>query len=222
MLNSRPVRLLWHHLNRLTRLAIIATTITAMLCAIIIIVLRYWLLPNIEQFHDKITASLSAAIGNPVKIGKIEGNWLGMSPRLDFTDVRIMDNQGQPALTLPHINASVSWLSVPAAELRLASLEIDRPALLVRRDTQGKIHIGSVAVSSGGSDNNLANWLLHQSRMVVRNAVIVWVDEQRGAPPLMLDQVNLRIESLFSHHQFAPCHPQGACLPAGYTRRFSR
>ncbi len=203
MLNSRPVRLLWHHLNRLTRLAIIATTITAMLCAIIIIVLRYWLLPNIEQFHDKITASLSAAIGNPVKIGKIEGNWLGMSPRLDFTDVRIMDNQGQPALTLPHINASVSWLSVPAAELRLASLEIDRPALLVRRDTQGKIHIGSVAVSSGGSDNNLANWLLHQSRMVVRNAVIVWVDEQRGAPPLMLDQVNLRIESLFSHHQFA-------------------
>jgi uncharacterized protein (TIGR02099 family) len=203
MWNSRPVRLLWHHLNRLTRLAIIATTITAMLCALVIIVLRYWLLPNIEQFHEKITSSLSSAIGNPVKIGKIEGNWMGMFPRLDFTDLRIMDNQGQPALVLPRINASVSWLSVPAAELRLASLEIDRPALLVRRDTQGKLYIGSVAVSSGGSDNNLANWLLHQSRMVVRNAVIVWVDEQRDAPPLMLDQVNLRIESLFSHHQFA-------------------
>ena len=203
MLNSRAVRLLWHHLNRLTRLAIIATTITAMLCAIVIIVLRYWLLPNIEQFHDKISASLSAAIGNPVSIGKIEGNWMGMYPHLNLTDVNILDNQGKPALVLPHINASASWLSVPAAELRLASLEIDRPALLIRRDTQGKIYIGSVAVSSGGSDKNLANWLLHQSRMVVRNAVIVWVDEQRGAPPLMLDQVNLRIESLFSHHQFA-------------------
>jgi uncharacterized protein (TIGR02099 family) len=203
MLNSRPVRLFWHHLNRLTRLAIIATTVTAMLCAITILVMRYWLLPNIEQFHDKITASLSLAIGNPVTIGKIEGDWTGMSPRLNFTDVNILDNQGQPALVLPRINASVSWLSLPAAELRMASLEIDRPALLIRRDTEGKIYIGSVAISSGRSDNNLANWLLHQSRMVVRNAVIVWVDEQHGAPPLMLDQVNLRIESLFSHHQFA-------------------
>jgi uncharacterized protein (TIGR02099 family) len=203
MLNSRPVRLFWHHLNRLTRLAIIATTLTAILCAITIIALRYWLLPDIEQFHDKITASLSQAIGNPVTIGKIEGNWTGMYPRLNFTDVNILDNQGQPALVLPRINASVSWLSLPAAELRMASLEIDRPALLVRRDTKGQIYIGSVAISSGKSDNNLANWLLHQSRMVVRNAVIVWIDEQLGAPPLMLDQVNLRIENLFSHHQFA-------------------
>src|ERR1035437_2331835 len=203
MLNSLPVRLLWHSLNWLTRITIVTTAVTAVLCAITIIVLRYWLLPDIEQFHGKITSSLATAMGNPVSIGKIEGDWKGLHPRMNFTDVRILDAQGQPALVLPHIDVSVSWLSLLAAELRLASLEIDRPELLIRRDRQGKIFIGSGAFTTGGTENDLANWLLHQSSMVVRNAVIVWLDGQHGAPPLVLDQVNLRIENLFSHHQFA-------------------
>lgn len=203
MLNSRPVRLLWHSLNWLTRITIVTTAVTAVLSAIIILTLRYWLLPDIEQFHGRITASMSAAMGNPVNIDKIRGDWDGLQPRLTLTDVRILDKQGQPALVLPRIDASVSWLSLLAAELRLSSLEIERPELLIRRDSQGKIYIGSVAIASEGTDNDLANWMLHQSRMVVRNAIIVWQDEQRGAPPLVLDQVNLRIENLFSHHQFA-------------------
>jgi len=203
MLNSLPVRLLWRSFNHLTRLTIVTSVIVALLCAITIITLRYWLLPDIEQFHDRITTSLSGAMGNPVSIGKIRGDWNGLHPHLNLTDVRILDQQKQAALVLPNMDASVSWLSLLTAELRLSSLEIDRPELLIRRDAQGHIFIGSVALSAQGTDNNLADWLLHQSRVVVRNAVIVWLDEQRGAPALVLDRVNLRIESLFNHHQFA-------------------
>ena len=203
MLNSRPVRLLWRSFNHLTRLTIATSAIIALLCAITIITMRYWLLPDIEQFHDKITASLSAAMGNPVAIGEIEGDWNGLYPHLKMTDVRILDEQKKPALVLPHIDAKISWLSLFVAELRLSSLEIDRPELLIRRDVNGKTFIGSVALSSQGTDNDLANWLLHQSHMVVRNATIVWLDEQRDAPALVLNQVNLRIENLFRHHQFA-------------------
>ena len=203
MLNSLPVRVLWHSFNWLTRLTIVASAIIAVLAALTIIVLRYWLLPDIEHYHDKITASLAAAIGNPVSIGKIEGDWQGLQPHLSFTDVRILDEQRQPALVLPSINSSVSWMSLINTELRLASLEIDRPELLIRRDVQGKIYIGGVPLSKQGSDNDLANWLLHQPRMVVRDAVIVWVDEQRAAPALLLKNVSLRIESRFNDHRFA-------------------
>ncbi len=205
MLNSLPVRLLWHSLNWLTRLTIVASAVMAVLIALSIIVLRYWLLPDIEQYHDRITASLATAIGNPVAIGKIEGDWQGFRPRLNFSDVRILDEQRQPALVLPSINSSVSWLSLFTAELRLASLEVDKPELLIRRDVQGNVYIGGVALSKRGGNNDLSDWLLRQSRMVVRNARIVWQDEQRGAPPLALDQVNLRIESvsIFNHHSFA-------------------
>ena len=203
MLNSLPIRLLWHSFNWLTRLVIVASAVMAVLMALVILMLRYWLLPNVEQYHDRIAASLSGAIGNPVTIGKIEGDWLGFQPRLSFADVQILNEQRQPALVLPRIDGSVSWMSLFTAELRLASLEIDRPELLIRRDAQGKVFIGGVALSKQGGGNDLADWMLHQSRMVARDALIVWVDEQREAPPLVLQRVNLRIENLFSHHRFA-------------------
>lgn len=203
MLKFLPVRLLWHSFNWLTRFAIVALSTIAVLFAIIIIALRYWLLPDIEQYHDSITSSLSAAIGNPVTIGRISGDWQGLHPRLDFSDVRILDQQGQPSLMLQDVNGSISWMSLLTAQLRLASLEIDRPELLVRRDADSNIFIGGVKLSRRGGDNDLSDWLLHHNRVVVRDAVIVWVDETRDGLPLILRDVNFRLESLFDHHRFA-------------------
>jgi uncharacterized protein (TIGR02099 family) len=204
MLNSLPARLLWHSLNWLTRLAIAASAVMAVLMALAIIVLRYWVLPDIRQYHDQITASFAAAIGNPVTIGEIAADWEGFQPRLNFSDVRILDEQRQPALVLPRINGSISWMSLFTLELRLANLEIDKPELLIRRDAHGKFFIGGIALSRQGGGNDLSDWLLHQSRMVVRDALIVWLDEQRAAPPLVLQQVNLRVENnLFGRHRFA-------------------
>ena len=203
MLKSFTFRLLWRSLSWLTRLAIVATTALALLIALAIIALRYYLLPDVEQYHDMITASMASAIGNTVTIGKIEGDWQGLQPHLNFTDVRILDKKHQPALVFPSINSSVSWMSLFSAELRLASLEISKPELLIRRDAQGKIYIGDLLLSKQGDEKNMSDWLLHQSRMVVRDALVVWVDERRASPPLVMQQVNLRIESFFSHHLFA-------------------
>ncbi|MBI3222521.1 MAG: TIGR02099 family protein [Nitrosomonadales bacterium] len=203
MLNSLPVRLLWRSLNWLTRLTLILSLALAVLLSLTIILMRYWVLPNAEQYRDRITASLANATGNPVSIGRIESDWQGVSPRLALNEVQFLDEHGVPALTLPRIGASVSWLSLLYAELRLSNLEIDRPELLIRRDAQGNNFIGGVAMSKAGGDNDLADWLLRQSRMQVRDALIVWVDEQRAAPPLVLQKVNLRVESFFSHHRFA-------------------
>ena len=203
MVKFSLAHLLRHNLNRLMRLILVVSTVIGILLAVAIIVLRYWLLPGIEQYHDRITASLASAIGSPVTIGKIEGDWKGLRPHLDFINVRILDEQGQPALVLERIDGSLSWGSLLSAELRLASLEIDKPELLIRRDAQGKFFIGAVLVSKPGDNHNLADWILHQSNLLVRDALIVWVDEQRAAPPLVMRQVNLRINNLFNHHRFA-------------------
>ncbi|HZW87320.1 MAG TPA: hypothetical protein VFF41_07680, partial [Gallionella sp.] len=101
MLNSLPIRLLWHSFNWLTRAAIVVSVTLTLLLALLVILLRYWFLPNIEVYHDRITASLSSAIGSPVTIGKIKGGWESFYPHLEFADVRILDEQGQPALVLP-------------------------------------------------------------------------------------------------------------------------
>ena len=168
MLNSLPVRLIWRSFNWLTRLAIVLSATLAVLIALAIIAMRYWILPDIEQYHDNITASLSAAIGNSVTIGRIEGDWQGFLPRLDFSDVRILDDQRQVALALKHVSGSVSWMSLVTVQMRLASLEIDQPELMVRRDVNGKVFIGGVEITKKGGNSDLSDLLLHQSRIVVR------------------------------------------------------
>ena len=215
MLNSFPVRLFWHSMNWLARVAIVASAVAGLLFAAAVILLRYWLLPDIELYHDRITSTFSAAIGNPVTIGRIEGDWQGFLPRLNFTDVRILDEQRQPALVLQHIDGSLSWLSLFIAQLRLASLEIVKPELRINRDAQGKIYIGNLLLSRPGGNNDFADWMLHQSNVVVRNAHIVWVDELRNAPPLELRNVNLRVGRLFSQHRFAlrAIPPSGLATP---------
>ena len=203
MLNSHPVRLLKLSLNWLWRLVVVVLAVAAVLIAFSIMALRYWLLPNIEQFHNSITSSLSAAIGSPVTIGKIQSEWLGYMPRLNLTDVRILDDQRQTALALKSIDGSLSWMSLLTAEIRLANLEIDSPELMISREISGKLSIGNLLLTKPGDNNDISDWLLHQSNLVVRNARIVWVDKQRDAPPLVLQHVNLRVNNLFSRHRFA-------------------
>jgi uncharacterized protein YhdP len=203
MLNSLPVRIFWHSLNWLSRLIVVASAVSAVLIAFSIMALRYWLLPNIEQYHDSITYSLSAAIGSPVTIGKIQGEWRGFMPRLKLSDVQVLDDHRQIALVLKRIDGSLSWMSLLTAEIRMASLEIDSPELLIRRDAAGKLYIGNLVLSRKGENNDISDWLLHQSNLIVRNALIVWIDQQRDAPPLVLQQVNLRITNFFNRHRFA-------------------
>ncbi|HZW85842.1 MAG TPA: DUF3971 domain-containing protein, partial [Gallionella sp.] len=118
-------------------------------------------------------------------------------------DVRILDEQGQPALVLPTVSNSISWTSLFSGELRFANLEIDKPELLIHRDTQGKIYLGGVALAQQGGGNDVSNWLLRQPDMLAKNALVVWWDEQRGAPALVLTDVDLHIQTLLNHHRFA-------------------
>ena len=189
--------------KRLRRMALMVMLLLLIVAAGLLLALRYWVLPDIGRYHGDITAAASHAIGQPVIIGKIEADWRGIRPRLLFTDVRILDKQGQTALALPSVDNVLSWMTLLAGEVRLYSLELDQPDLLVKRDAQGMLHIAGVALSSQLAGSSASDWLLHQSLIMVRNARITWLDERRAAPPLVLNQVNLRLENSGSRHSFA-------------------
>ncbi|MDH4285919.1 MAG: DUF3971 domain-containing protein, partial [Gallionella sp.] len=203
MPNSLTARILWRSLGWLAQFAVLVSACVAVLVVFAIVLLRYWLLPDIGRYQDSIAASLSGAIGNTVTIGRVEGDWRGYYPRLSLIDVRILDEQQQPALVLSRIDSSISWASLLSAELRLDSLDINRPELLLRRDAQGRIFLGNLLLSGQGGGHNLGDWLLHQSHLSVQDAHIVWADERRDATPLVLKKVSLRIDNLEDRHSFA-------------------
>ncbi len=155
--------------------------------------LRYWLLPNVERYREDIVAAISRSIGLPVKIGALATDWQGLRPRISISDVRVFDRDGREALALPAVENVVSWRSLLALDLRLHSFLIDRPKLGVRRDAQGAIYVAGIAVMGDAGEGGLTDWILGQNEIVVRDAEIEWRDEMRGAPPLSLTALQLRL-----------------------------
>src|SRR3954470_1900163 len=167
----------------------------------LVLALRFWLLPNIEHYRGDIVAAVTRAVGQPVKIGAIEAGWLGLRPQLSFYDVRVYDSAGQEALVLPVVDNVISWRSIARGDLSLHSLAIDSPRLNVRRDAAGAIYVaGMKLASSSRGDSHLADWVFDQAEISVHNAQIEWLDEKRGAPPLTLTDVDLRLRNRGQEH----------------------
>jgi uncharacterized protein (TIGR02099 family) len=168
--------------------------------AALVLALRFWLLPNIERYRGDIVAAVSRSVGLPVKIGGIEAGWQGLRPQISLTDVRILDAEGREALVLPAIDNVVSWQSLARRSLRLHSLVIERPRLAIRRDASGAIYVAGMKLSDQGGDGRFTDWILSQDEIVIRDAAIEWRDDKRGAPPLSLAAVNLRLRNSGQDH----------------------
>jgi uncharacterized protein (TIGR02099 family) len=157
-----------------------------------VLAVRFWLLPDVERYREQIVAAVSFTIGQPVRIGGIEAGWLGLNPRIQLRDVRIYDSAGREALTLPSIHNRIAWSSLLRGELKIDALAIDGLRLQVRRDAQGELYVAGMKLSG---DPRFGRWLAAQDEIVLRDAEIEWHDELRGAPPLALAEVHLRVRN---------------------------
>lgn len=121
----------------------------------LVLALRYWILPNITVYRPDLERLATQAVGLPVTIGKLEASWEGLHPELALEDVRIADRAGRPALILPRVEGVLSWWSLPTLELRLRRLEIDNPALQIRREADGRLLVAGIPVNTQGSGGGL-------------------------------------------------------------------
>lgn len=176
------------------RVAYIALGTFVFLGLLSIIVLRYFVLPHIDDYKPKIVHSISAVLGQKVVIGNIYANWDGLNPHISVFNVDIYDQQNRVALSLAHIEGSLSWTSIPLLSPRLASFSIYQPELTIRREKDGTVYVAGVSMS-GPSKPAFPNWLLSQAKVNVIDANIVWQDDMRGAPALNLDKLNLQLEN---------------------------
>jgi uncharacterized protein (TIGR02099 family) len=187
-------------LRNLVRALEILAWISFFAFATVFLGLRYWLLPNIENYRGDIIAKVSRSIGLPVTIGAITTDWQGLRPRLSTVDVRVYDASGREALVLPAVENVIGWRSLFVGELRSHSFVIDRPKLAVRRDAGGEVYVAGIRISGGKGEGKVTDWILSQSEIVVRDAEIEWQDEKRKAPPLRLSALNFRLQNDGDEH----------------------
>jgi len=190
------------HMKRLLRALEVLAWFAFFALAALVLALRYWVLPDVERYRPDIVAAISKAVGLPVKVGAIEASWSGLRPDITVSDLRILDAQGREALVLPSVHNVLAWGSLLHWDLRLHSLVVDGPRLAVRRDPAGAIYVAGIKLAGRGGDGSLSDWVLGQEEIVIRKAEIEWRDEKRGAPPLTLSGLELKLRNTGDEHAF--------------------
>ena len=174
------------------------------LFVIVILLLRYLVLPHVTHYRGDIERLASANLKTRVTIGAIAADWDGLRPRLSLNDVRVYDKHNEVAINLPQTEATLSWDSFLTFEIRLHRLEIDDADLDIKRLTNGVITVGGVTIDTEpGTGGGLSDWLLDQRRIVIRGGTISWTDQQRHAPTLTFSQAYLLVSRFGIRHRFA-------------------
>ena len=133
---------LWAY--RVTTYAVLAA---GLVFASLVLLLRYWALPHIDDYRQYIVDGLARAAHLRLQIGRIEGDWEGFRPRLLLRDVSLFDAEGKERLKLEQIDSTLSWLSLFSGELRFDSIEVRHLSLEVRRERSGRLLVAGIPVS---------------------------------------------------------------------------
>jgi uncharacterized protein (TIGR02099 family) len=189
--------------RRLLRFAGIAALVAYFGFAAVVLALRFWILPRIEERPEIIAEVISRNIGQRVSIGSVDSGWQRLRPYLALTDLQLYDKDGRVALSLPSVSCTLSWDSLAFGALRFHSLSLDKPNLNIRRDQMGALFVAGVKLNTEAAGTGFSDWLLAQREIIVRDAQVSWDDQLRHAPLLSLADLNFVMRNRGSNHRFA-------------------
>ena len=168
------------------------------------VALRFWYVPHASEYRDKIAAVISNTAGTPISIEAVRGNWEGLRPALEFKSLTVFDHNNHAAVKLDRIYGVLSWWSLLYGSIEFFRIEIDRPTLALRRDQAGKFFLSGIELPQGDptEDTGLADWLLKQRSVVIKNATLSWQDAKVNDEALILTEIGFRLENRGDHHNF--------------------
>jgi len=142
-----------------------------------------WVLPHVDRYRPQLEHLLSAQTGYQIKIAKIAGNWSGIAPQFTLDQVTLSDQEHQ--VIVKQIVLIPSWKSLIAFEPVFANIKVNLPHLTIYRDKQSDLWINQLPIHMIGQ-HRLANWLLGQKNIELRNASIKWQDDFQKTEPIWL------------------------------------
>ena len=161
--------------------------------------LHGWIVPRIGDFRPQLQAQAARVLGVPVQIGAIVARTEGLIPSIELSDVALLDTAGRTALRLPRVVVALSPRSL--LQWGFEQLYIEGPDLDVRRASDGRIYVAGLEFAQNQGDSSAAaDWLFSQGEVYIKGGTVRWTDEQRGAPELALEKVDLVLRNGNWHH----------------------
>lgn len=177
-----------------------------LIVAVGIIALRYYVLPNIDNYRPQITAYIGQHLGLTIELSYLRADWQGINPQIEFSNLVVRDAENKhELLRLPKLNAGLSWRSLLEAQPIFRYLYTQGLQLDVRRDKQGDWWLLNQALSSADNtaDSSLEPallWLARQRNILITDSSLHWTDDYTQSPALLLQQVHLELHKKAQEH----------------------
>ena len=187
-------------MDRLTRILAALTRWGLGLCALALVLMALYvslgreLTPLVAEYRGEVETRGRDALGMPLQIGELKGNWSGFAPILSAHDVTV--GEGANALHLEKVRAVPDlWASLLAREIRIAHLELNGLKISLKQGNDGEWALEGLPVRN---DQPLdPEQLLNSLQMVQQLSVL---DSQVtlqpwGESPLSLTYVGLNLKT---------------------------
>ena len=189
-------------------------------------------LPELGRHRPQIEAWLSRVADRQVEVGTIDVEWRGWTPVFRVGDVRLAGSEaaadtsttdpdgaapGAPAdrsIRIADLGFSVDPLDLlRSGALQPRDVAVGGASFALVRRSDGTLAVGEFedrAPAESRGIGRLMRWMPGQARVSLLASRIVWIDEQRGLPPLPFDGVTLHLEHAGGRYRIS-----GAFEPPG-------
>ncbi len=187
-------------MDRLTRILAALTRWGLGLCALVLVLMALFvslgreLTPLVAEYRADVEDKASDALGMPLQIGKLEGNWSGLAPVLLAHDVMV--GEGSNALRLDQVRAVPDlWASLLAREVRIAHLELNGLKISLKEGEDGHWALEGLPVQQDQPLNpeQLLNRMQRVQQLSVLDSQITL--QPLGESPLTLTYVGLNLKT---------------------------
>ncbi|MGF6315556.1 YhdP family protein [Pseudomonas frederiksbergensis] len=187
-------------MDRLTRILAALTRWGLGLCALVLVLMALFvslgreLAPLVAEYRADVEDKASDALGMPLQIGKLEGNWSGLAPVLLAHDVMV--GEGSNALRLDQVRAVPDlWASLLAREVRIAHLELNGLKISLKEGEDGHWALEGLPVQQDQPLNpeQLLNRMQRVQQLSVLDSQITL--QPLGESPLTLTYVGLNLKT---------------------------
>ncbi|NSX10547.1 TIGR02099 family protein [Pseudomonas lini] len=187
-------------MDRLTRILAALTRWGLGLCALVLVLMALFvslgreLTPLVAEYRADVEDNASVALGMPLQIGKLEGNWSGLAPVLLAHDVMV--GEGSNALRLDQVRAVPDlWASLLAREVRIAHLELNGLKISLKEGEDGHWALEGLPVQQDQplDPEQLLNRMQRVQQLSALDSQITL--QPLGESPLTLTYVGLNLKT---------------------------
>lgn len=168
------------------------------IASIFILTARWFVTTQLSSHSDEIAAFIAETTGIDITAERMDVGFTVIHPVISLHNVKLSRRGGPVSLSLPSVQAELSWSSLWHLEPRFSTLIISHPTLDIRKVDENHWDVDGFAINTSLSTTSseaeagqrFSRWLFGQGRLMIEDGTFRYHDESSSTNgPLTLERV---------------------------------